>query len=135
MNIPTSSKELSRSELHATVIHWIKAWNNHDLITVMALFDEESVFESWTGGLVRGKKRIRMAWSNWFINHGNFNFEIEQISIDEQSQDVAFTWKLTWINPEKQAEIRYGIDYMHFVNALITLKRSYSQPPAKIKTS
>ena len=122
---------LRRNELHDLVSDWMKSWNKHELNKVMSLFADEALFESWTGSIVQGKQKIKVAWSNWFIHHDDFHFEIEDLVIDEKTQDVVLTWKLDWLDQNKVPEIRYGIDFLHFENALITLKRSYSQPPKK----
>lgn len=120
-----------RAQLHALVSDWMKSWNEHDLNKVISLFADEAIFESWTGSKIQGKQKIKLAWSNWFIHHDDFHFEIEDLAIDEKTQDVVLTWKLNWLGQNKAPEIRHGIDFLHFENALITLKRSYSQPPQK----
>ena len=44
--------KLSRQELIKALQDWNQAWDNHDLDGVIALFDDDILFENWTGGKV-----------------------------------------------------------------------------------
>jgi hypothetical protein len=63
---------LSREKIEAALRQWHKAWADHDLDGVMALFHEDVLFENWTGGKAEGRDNLRRAWSEWFVHHGGF---------------------------------------------------------------
>jgi ketosteroid isomerase-like protein len=128
--------KLSRGELIKVLSEWNKAWDNHDLEGVMALFDEEVTFENWTGGKAVGKEALRKAWAPWFANHGGFRFIEEDTFIDEQEQKVLYRWRLEWPSPEKgfegKPEKRRGLDVIHFKEGKIILKLTYSKTTIEI---
>ena len=112
---------LSRYEIEKALKKWNLAWDNHDLEGVMDLFHEEVVFDSWTGGSVRGKEALKKAWKPWFADHGNFRFIEEETFIDEKEQKVLYRWLLEWPSLEKgnegKPEKRRGVDIIHFKDA------------------
>ncbi len=93
---------LSRDEIHAILTDWLRAWNDHDLDAVMALFHDEVLFENWTGARVQGKRLLQRAWRPWFRDHGDFHFRYEDLFIDEGAQKVLFQWELAWLSPEAE---------------------------------
>ena len=62
--------ELSRKEIREALARWNRAWDDHDLDGVMALFHDEILFDNWTGGKASGKEGLRKAWTPWFGKHG-----------------------------------------------------------------
>jgi len=109
----------------------MKAWNAHDLESVMALFDEDAIFIAWTGSQIASKRAIRYAWTPWFTNHQNFTFNVKEILVDEVAQKATISWTLTWPSQELkykgQQEHREGIDYLEFDNRLLVKKQTFSQ--------
>lgn len=126
----------SKTPLQDIITDWMAAWNRHDLQAVVALFDENAVFEAWTGAKVGGKARIMGAWSAWFADHGDFHFKVEDLVIDESSQKVAMVWRLTWPSTEDayrgEPESRRGADVLHFANGKVTSKSTFSQTVLQI---
>jgi hypothetical protein len=122
---------LAREEMAACLLAWQSAWNRHDLEGVLALFDEDVLFDTWTGQCLQGKVLLRRVWAPWFANHGDFCFSDEETFVDEQEQKAVFRWRLEWPSPERgctgRPEIRRGIDVLHFRNGLIVRKLSYSK--------
>lgn len=122
---------LSRREMEALLSGWQEAWNRHDLEGVMALFDEDVLFDNWTGQRVRGKALLRRIWAPWFACHGDFRFFEEEMLIDEAQQKAVFCWRLEW--PSQEAgyegaqESRCGADVLCFRNGRIIQKLSYSK--------
>ena len=127
---------LSRNEIEKALKQWNIAWSNHDLEGVMALFHEDVIFDSWTGGKVRGKEALRKAWESWFDNHGNFRFLEEETFIDEKEQKVLYRWLLEWPSLESgkegKPEKRRGVDVIHFENGKIINKITYSKTTIEI---
>lgn len=127
---------LTRTEISTTLSEWYKAWDNHDLETVMDLFHEEIYFENWTGGNVRGKEELRASWLGWFENHGGFIFIEEDTFIDEVEQKALFQWTLEWPSIEPAAkgkrERRKGIDVLCFKDGKIITKLTYSKTSIEI---
>ena len=127
---------LTRNEIEKALTQWNLAWDNHDLEGVMDLFDEEVVFENWTGGIVRGKEALRKAWKPWFENHGNFRFVEEETFIDEIEQKVLYRWLLQWPSFERgnegKPEKRRGVDVIHFKDCKIINKITYSKTTVEI---
>ena len=127
---------LSREEIEAALRQWHKAWADHDLDGVMALFHEDVLFENWTGGKAEGRDNLRRAWSEWFVHHGGFRFIEEETFIDESQQKVLYRWRLEWPSIEKgcegKPEKRRGVDVMHFKDGKIIRKLTYSKTTLEI---
>ena len=128
---------LSRDEIKEALSRWNRAWDQHDLDGVMELFDEDILFENWTGAKVRGKKALYQAWKPWFENHRGFRFIGEDIFIDELEQKVLYQWILEWPSSEKgyegKPERRRGLDVIHFRNGQIARKDTYSKTTVEIE--
>lgn len=127
---------LSRDEIREALNQWNHAWDKHDLNGVMELFDDEVLFENWTGGKVKGKEALRQAWAPWFENHGGFRFTEEETFIDEAEQKALFRWQLQWPSFEKgyegRPERRRGVDVLHFRDGKIIQKLTYSKTTVEI---
>lgn len=110
---------------------WQDAWNRHDLEDVMALFDDDVLFDNWTGQQVRGKALLHRIWATWFASHGEFRFVEEETLIDEARQKAVYCWRLEWPSQEAgykgRAECRSGVDVLHFRDGRIIQKLSYSK--------
>ena len=76
---------LSRNEILKALARWNRAWDDHDLDGVMALFHENIVFENWTGARAEGKEVLRKAWEPWFQKHGGFRFVGEDTFVDGEA--------------------------------------------------
>lgn len=130
---------LTKIEILDLLNDWLEAWDNHDLLRVMVLIDEDIVFENWTEEKIIGKSNLQKAWAQWFRNHGNFKFTREDIFIDHQQQKVLFSWTLQWPSLEKdfkgKPEVRRGVDVLHFKNGKICMKYTYSKTTIQIDSS
>jgi len=129
-------KKLTRAEIKEVFDQWNQAWNRHDLDSVMALFDENVLFDNFTGGYVRGKEALRKAWGPWFENHGEFHFTEEEVFIDAVAQKVLYRWTLRWPSFEKgyegKTETRRGVDVVHFKDGKIVKKLTYAKTTLEI---
>lgn len=127
---------LTRKEIETALLKWNKAWDNHDLKGVMALFHDNITFDNWTGGIAQGKAALEKAWAPWFANHGGFRFIEEETFIDEKEQKVLYRWLLEWPSLEKgqegKPEKRRGVDVIHFKDGKIITKLSYSKTTLEI---
>ena len=127
---------LSRGQILHALARWNRAWDEHDLTGVMALFHEDVLFDNWTGGQARGKEALRKAWGPWFARHGGFKFTGEDTFIDETEQKVLYRWRLDWPSPEKghegKPETRRGVDVIHFKDGRIIRKLTYSKTTVEI---
>ena len=128
---------LSRNEIKEALTRWNQAWDQHILDGVMELFDEDILFENWTGAKVRGKQALRQAWKPLFENHRGFRFIGEDIFIYEVEQKVLYQWTLEWPSNEKgyegKPERRRGLDVIHFRNGRIVRKDTYSKTTVEIE--
>ncbi|MCU0562180.1 MAG: nuclear transport factor 2 family protein [Desulfobacterales bacterium] len=128
---------LSRSEIETALRQWHRAWADHDLEGVMALFHEEVLFENWTGGRAAGRENLRRSWAEWFARHGGFRFIEEESFIDESQQKVLYRWRLEWPSIEKgwegRPETRRGVDVLHFKDGKIVRKLTYSKTTLDIE--
>ena len=126
----------SRDEIRAAMDDWNRAWERYDLEGVMALFDDQVVFDNWTGGQARGKAALREAWAGWFANNGGFQFTPEDMLVDEAEQKVLFQWRLDWPSMEGgfegRPEVRRGVDVIHFRDGRIVKKFTYSKTTIEI---
>lgn len=127
---------LSREELKKAMIEWELAWNRHDIDGVMALFHKDIFFEHWHGANVSGEENLRVAWTPWFKDHGNFKFTTEDLIIDETAQKVLYQWEFNWRSLEKgfegKHEKRRGVDVVHFKDGKIIKKVTYSKTAIEI---
>ena len=128
---------LSRNEIKGALDRWNRAWDQHDLDGVMELFDDDILFENWTGAKVRGKQALHQAWKPWFENHRGFRFIGEDIFIDEVEQKVLYQWILEWPSNERgyegKPERRRGLDVLHFRKGQIVRKDTYSKNTVEIE--
>ena len=129
--------KLTKDEIKEALDNWNKAWDDHDLEGVMALFHDDVLFENWTGGQAEGKEAVRKAWTPWFENHGGFRFTPEDTFIDVDEQKVLYRWQLDWPSFEKgfdgKPETRRGVDVIHFRDGKIIQKLTYSKTTIEIK--
>lgn len=128
---------LSNDQIKTIMTEWNEAWNDHDLDKVLDLFNDDIVFENWTGARVQGKDVLKKAWEPWFKNHGGFRFITEDIFVDEKEQKVLFQWSLEWPSSEKgykgKLEKRRGVDIIHFRDSKISHKFTYSKTTLDIE--
>ncbi len=123
-------KKNSRETFYSLLSEWYQAWNDHNFEAVLNLFHDEIIFEDWNGHNIKGKRSLRRAWKNWFKNHGDFIFQEEETIIDEESQKVTFSWKLTWpsrFGGKNQKETISGVDILHFYQGKIIRKNTFSK--------
>ncbi len=120
---------LSRDEIAKLMDKWLAAWNRHDLAGVLSCMAEDIEFEHWNTRVTRGKAQLKRIWSPWFAAHGNFQFGLKSLCVDEKEQSCTFEWSLAWPSPEPgfrgRAEERQGVDVIRLRNGEIALKRSY----------
>jgi ketosteroid isomerase-like protein len=128
---------LTRDQILSALQQWNRAWDAHDLQSVMDLFHEDVLFENWTGARVRGKPALEKAWEGWFSEHGDFRFLEEDTFVDEIQQKALYRWRLEWPSLEKgyegRPEIRRGIDVLHFKDGKIVAKLTYSKTTVDIE--
>ena len=128
--------KLSRQELIKALQDWNQAWDDHNLDGVIAIFDDDILFENWTGAKVKGKEALRKAWAPWFKNHGGFRFFGEDTFIDEEEQKVLYLWLFQAPSFEKgfegKTERRRGVDLLYFKNGKIIEKLTYSKTTIEI---
>lgn len=127
---------LSRNEIEQTLVEWARAWSEHDLDGVMALFHDDVLFESWTGAKVRGKASLWRAWAPWFHDHGGFWFSMDEILVDEKAQKALLRWWLEWPSRERghegKPERRQGIDILYFRDGKVAQKLTFSKTSVEI---
>jgi ketosteroid isomerase-like protein len=108
--------KLTKDEIKDALEKWNRAWDDHDLDGVMALFHDDVLFENWTGGRA---------------------FTPEDTFIDEDEQKVLYRWQLDWPSFEKgfdgKPETRRGVDVIHFQDGKIIQKLTYSKTTIEIK--
>jgi len=128
--------KLTKQAIKTALDKWNRAWAEYDLDGVVELFDDDILFDNWTGGQARGKTAVFKAWEPWFKNNGGFVFTEEDTFIDEENQKVLFQWRLDWPSMEKgfegRPEVRRGVDVMTFENGKITKKLTYCKTTLEI---
>ena len=128
--------KLSRTELMQVMQTWNQAWDAHDIDGVMKVFHDDIIFENWTGAKIRGKEALRKAWTPWFLNHGGFRFNEEDLFIDDQEQKVLYRWQFETPSFEKghegKPEKRRGVDVITFRDGEIIEKLTYSKTTIEI---
>jgi ketosteroid isomerase-like protein len=131
MECPPQMMNKSRTEIIELTRLWLAAWNTHDIDGVMALLHDDVEFNNWTGATIVGKRALRLSWTPWFLDHGDFRFTEEDIFVDEIAQKALLRWQLEWpapeINSARAREIRHGVDLIRFVDGKIIGKYVYSK--------
>ncbi|MBU2645552.1 nuclear transport factor 2 family protein [bacterium] len=129
--------KLTRDEIKNALNVWNQAWADYNLEGVIALFDDNILFDNWTGGQVKGKTPLFKAWEPWFKNNGGFRFSEEDTFIDVELQKVLYQWRLDWPSTEKgfegKPEVRRGVDVMTFQNGKIISKLTYCKTTIDIQ--
>lgn len=121
--------KLRKKEIRDVLDRWLRAWDEHDLKGIMAVFGDDILFENWTGIRIEGKAALEKAWKEWFAFDGGFTFIAEDIFIDEDAQKVLFRWEYHGRPLEKgssgEEETRRGVDILHFRDGRIAAKLTY----------
>ena len=127
----------TRREILEALAKWQEAWDRHDLDGVIELFHEDVVFKNWTGARVKGREKLRRAWTPWFEEHGEFCFTREDMFINEAQQKALTRWRLDWPFVEKgyegKHETRLGVDVIRFEDGKINEKLTYSKTTIEIE--
>lgn len=71
---------------------WFEAFNNHDLETLLSLYDENAehyspklkIFQPETKGLIKGKPALRNWWADAFSRLPNLNYEVLKLTADNE---------------------------------------------------
>lgn len=130
--------KLSRDKIETSFYAWLNAWNCHNLDGVLHFIHNDIIFTSWDGKVIKGKEALEKIWGIWFANHGDFNFKLEDLFIDETLQKLTFSWELDWPSQEKKffgmRESRKGVDLLTLKDGKILIKETYSKTLIKINS-
>ncbi|TEU12554.1 nuclear transport factor 2 family protein [Candidatus Bathyarchaeota archaeon] len=128
---------LTRDKIKIILTEMNEAFNAHDLEGVLNTIHEGIYFENWTGARVKGREKLRLAWTPWFEDHGGFRFTREDTFIDEDQQKALTRWRLDWPSVEKghegKHETRLGVDVIRFEDGKIIEKLTYSKTTIEIE--
>lgn len=86
--------QLSRTQLEHHAMHWIDAWNAHDVEAVISAFSDDAVFISPLAAQVTGNGRIagidalRRYWTEALGRVPDLRFDLDSFAIDETRQTV-----------------------------------------------
>ena len=73
-------------------IDWFKAFNNHDLESLLNLYADDAehyspklkIHQPESNGLIKGKSELRNWWQDAFNRLPNLNYEILKLTADEE---------------------------------------------------
>ncbi len=128
--------KLSKEEIKRAMAKNSVAWDNRDLEGVLELYHDDVYFENWTGGYAQGKEALHKSWTPWFTSGDDFQFNRDDLFVDEDEQKITITWELEWPSPEKgyvgKPEKRRGVDVIHFKDGKVIKKLTYSKTTVEI---
>jgi steroid delta-isomerase-like uncharacterized protein len=123
-------------DLIQLMIEHVDAWNDHDLDRLMALFDENAVFESSGGSRVMGeryvgKAAVRQVFAGVFSSMPDAHWGDGRYHAIDDGYGVS-EWTLTGTTTEGTRLEVNGCDFLTVRSGLITLKNSYrkQRPPS-----
>lgn len=123
METVTSDKK----KLEDAAARFDDAFNREDLDAVMAMFQEDAIYDQFNGIIARGKVAIREALVPQFRgDHGRMRFHREDRFVDVESRRVAMQYRCTHEINGKVYAWR-GIDTLHFEGGLVKEKHTYSK--------
>jgi|SRR4030095_5740751 uncharacterized protein (TIGR02246 family) len=89
---------MTRDEARAFAEEWAAAWNERDVERVLSNFDDDVSFTSPTAlavvgvATVRGKQALREYWNTALARISSLQFEVERVSWDPGSQELAIIY-------------------------------------------
>jgi ketosteroid isomerase-like protein len=104
-----------------------KAFNLHDVDTMMALMTEDCLFDNTfpppDGESIRGNAFVKKFWYTFFQNSPKANIEIEEIVVC--GERIIQRWVYHWEESNGKKGYVRGVDVILMRDSLIHEKRSY----------
>ena len=109
------------------VLEFNKAFNRHDVASMMQLMSDDCVFETTDpapdGAVYSGKEVVTHFWQDFFRESPHAHIEIEEIF--GFGERCIMRWRYSWVDMgEKKGHIR-GVDIFRVRNGSIREKLSY----------
>jgi steroid delta-isomerase-like uncharacterized protein len=128
----------SDSDLHDLLVEHTKAWNRHDLESLMSLFAEDCVFEASGGDEVcgtryEGHEAVREAFAAVFETMSDAQWGNGRHYILASDYGVS-EWTLTGTLPDGRRLEVNGCDFLTVRDGAIITKNSYrkQRPPIQV---
>lgn len=89
---------MTYEEVETFAAEWAAAWNERDIETVLAHYDENLVFVSPTAkavtgsGVVYGKAELRAYWTAALARLSHLHFTVERVLWDATAQELAIIY-------------------------------------------
>ena len=78
---------MNEHQAHPFALHWIEAWNTHDLDAILAHYTEDVVFHSpfvvklglHAEGIIRGKEELRSYFARGLAAYPELEFQLHEV--------------------------------------------------------
>lgn len=106
---------------------WFEAFNNHDLESLISLYDENAehfspklkIREPETNGLIKGKNTLRAWWKDCFERLPTLKYEVKKLTADKEQVFMEYTRKV-----EGEEDLQVG-EVLEIKNGKIIFSRVY----------
>ena len=106
---------------------WFKAFNEHDLESLLSLYDENAehfspklkIREPETIGLIKGKDALRNWWKDCFERLPTLQYEVQKLTADSEQVFMEYTRKV-----EDEEDMKVG-EVLEIKNDKIVFSRVY----------
>ncbi len=109
------------------VIAFNEAFNQHDVVGMMALMSDDCVFENTSpapdGTVYRGKEAVAQFWRDFFRESPQAHIEIEELF--GLGFRCVMRWRYTWVDSAGETGHVRGMDIFQVKDGLISQKLSY----------
>lgn len=100
--------KLSKEFAQKFADHWIHAWNNHDIESIMSHYDDDIEFSSpfilkvlnHSQGSIRGKQELRKYFEQALEKNPNLNFDLKNIMLGIKSITLIYIRNKTMLASE-----------------------------------
>jgi len=118
---------MERQQLIELTAQFMRAFNNHDLDTVMSFFADDAIYDEFNGTRNEGKVAIRAAFTPQFSgSFGNMQFIDEDLLVDDGAGKVMASWRCT-LEVKGQPTSWRGLDLLHFQGGKLLQKLTYAK--------
>lgn len=118
---------MNPQDLKNIAILWFKAFNDHDLESLLTLYDENAqhyspklkIRQPETGGLITGKSSLRTWWQDSFERLPTLHYQLNKLTADSEQIFMEYTRKV-----DGEADLEVG-EVLEIKNGKIVFSRVY----------
>ena len=120
-------KNMNENEIKNIAKLWFKAFNEHDLENLLALYDDNAehfspklkIRNPETEGLIKGKAALRNWWKDCFERLPSLHYEVQKLTADSEQVFMEYLRKV-----DGEEEMKIG-EVLEIKNGKIVFSRVY----------